>query len=154
MKGLFRTIRKKEVQHSLDIFLAIFVLSCAAECVACEQSAFVKAYETCEETGVYHYVKDWSDNMVSHLSWSVRHLIYTFKKGAEHIMSGGLPSLPRAAGMAKVSERYQASLRDTLESLTRITPITLEYTTTTGIEMELSWITPLLEHARESRFAH
>ncbi|KLU84722.1 hypothetical protein MAPG_03761 [Magnaporthiopsis poae ATCC 64411] len=39
MKDLFKKIREKKEHHILDIFLATFVLSCAAECVACEQSA-------------------------------------------------------------------------------------------------------------------
>ncbi|EJT75488.1 hypothetical protein GGTG_05421 [Gaeumannomyces tritici R3-111a-1] len=38
-------------------------------------------------------------------------------------MPVGLPSLPKAAGMAKLSEKYQSSLRDKLESLApRYTP--------------------------------
>ncbi|KAL8375994.1 hypothetical protein RB595_007211 [Gaeumannomyces hyphopodioides] len=155
MKDVFKKIRDKDKQHFLDIFLAIFVLCCTAECVACEQEEFVKEYATSKETDVYRYVKEWSNNMVSHLSWSVRHLIYTFKKSAEHIMPVGLPSLPKAAGMAKLSEKYRSSLRDTLESLTTasITPIRLEYTTTTGVKSELVWTLPLLEHACEARFA-
>lgn len=153
MKDIFKKIRDKDEQHFLDIFLAIFVLCCTAECVAREQEEFVKEYATSGETGVYIYVKEWSKKMVSHLSWSVRHLIYTFKKGAEHIMPVGLPSLPRAAGMAKLSEKYRSSLRDTLESLTSTTPIRLEYTTTTGVKSELTWTLPLLEHACSGRFA-
>ncbi|KAL8289645.1 hypothetical protein RB601_005529 [Gaeumannomyces tritici] len=155
MKDVFKKIRDKNKQHFLDIFLAIFVLCCTAECVAREQEEFVKEYAASGEKGVYFYVKDWSDNMVSHLDWSVRHLIYTFKKGAEHIMPVGLPSLPKAAGMAKLSEKYQSSLRDKLESLATasVTPIRLEYTTTTGVKSELSWTLPLLEHACEARLA-